>query len=188
MNKPTLISFAIGLILGSLIVSTFLESEKTKLLLDIVQTLVITMATIFTAWWTSKTFASTSRADDSRRVIEAFDALQEAMYQYVYTKPMLMEALAKTKKDEYLEYAIDTDTQLNKALDRAELAVKQCMYLRDDIRLNLFQACALRKEDVTEVTISTLNKKINDSIYLVITTTNFDLDSEIGKIKRYFGF
>jgi hypothetical protein len=85
--KRIIYSFFAGFAVGALIGGIIFEPEKTKSVTDILQTVVIITATIFTAWWTSKTFGHELRSKEAKSIIEDLQKIQNILPDIAHPKP-----------------------------------------------------------------------------------------------------
>lgn len=80
---PSIKAFFAGLIVGILLSSIILFPEETKLILEIFQTLTITLVSIFTAWWTSKTFGYPQKTEEAKELRKLLGSLNNSVNHYL---------------------------------------------------------------------------------------------------------
>ncbi|MCB9812072.1 hypothetical protein H6787_03080 [Candidatus Nomurabacteria bacterium] len=69
ITKADVLMFVIGLLLGAIISGIFFAPEKTQVILSSFQAMAVTLVTIFTAWWTSKTFGHELRSREAKEIL-----------------------------------------------------------------------------------------------------------------------
>jgi hypothetical protein len=197
MTKPTIISFIIGLLLGALIIAAFFETEKTKLILDIVQTLVITLATIFTAWWTSKTFAYPQKTEEAKELKKLLSSLNNAVNYYLTHKRLidlneLTSQVVPTSNQEYTEFLKQEENRLRMNFDMNIFELKQAQ--ESFITLEAWTSYLLldlsftKIESVKQDSGEKIRKDIMALQYRLRDEASFNIRVEWIKLKKYFGF
>lgn len=197
MTKATVISFITGLLLGSLVMSVVTQPEKTKLVLEIIQTLVITLATIFTAWWTSKTFAYPQKTEEAKELKKILSSLNNAANYYL-THHRLIELNELTSRvipsnnSEYMEFLKQEENRLRMNFDMHIFELRQAQ--ESFITLEPWTSYLLLDLSFTKIeSIKTdsgekIRKDIMELQHRLRKEASFDIRLEWIKLKKFFGF
>lgn len=197
MTKPTLISFIIGILLGALIIAVFFETEKTKLVLDIIQTLIITLATIFTAWWTSKTFAYPQRSEEAKELKKLLSSLNNAV-DYYLTHNQLVELNRLTSQviplnnQEYVAFLNNEEERLRMNFNSCVFELKQAqesfVTLETWTSYLLLELSFTKIESVKSDSGEKIRKDIMELQHRLRNEASFNINVEWIKLKKFFGF
>jgi hypothetical protein len=72
----------IGIGIGSILTGLFVSPKNTNLFLDSIQKIVVIIGTIFTAYWTSKTFTYSPKKEEATELFSKIDTVTNAITEY----------------------------------------------------------------------------------------------------------
>jgi len=190
-------AFFIGLLTGILVTSSVLFPEKTKLILEIIQSLTITLVSIFTAWWTSKTFGYPQKTEEAKELRKLLSSLSNSVNYYI-THHRLLELNKLTKEVipsnnlDYENFLIEEETRLRQNFDMCIFELKRAYesfitlepwtsYLLLDLTLQKIDSIKSDSGEKIRKDIMALQFRLRDE-------ASFNIKIEWIKFKKFFGF
>lgn len=165
-----------------------------NLFLDSIQKIVVIIATIFTAYWTSKTFTYNPKRDEIRYVSENIKNFLEALNSYESMKPLLdslseQNFITEGSKKHWRERSKDitrkTEDTKNILFDSIHLSnyihKKKVIQIMSDVPVSLSDLKT--KSDFDE-----LKNKLRLHDAEIRKDAFFTIKDEYSKVKKYFGF
>ncbi len=181
--------FIVGLLLGSTVSGLFVNTTQTKEILEGIQAVTITLTTLFTAYWTSKTFGHQARSAEAKEMMELITQIEgsiiklsnaELLYSLAGTNPLSGEHenyISSYKNDFYNA----TQVFINKMSTNSYLApsaFKMCIMV--SVELGNVEKFVDSEEE---------RKKILKELYKVKfeirKTTYFNFSDEVRRLRKY---
>ena len=190
-------AFFIGLLTGILVTSSVLFPEKTKLIFEIIQSLTITLVSIFTAWWTSKTFGYPQKTEEAKELRKLLSSLSNSVNYYI-THHRLLELNKLTKEVipsnnlDYENFLIEEEARLRQNFDMCIIELKRAYesfitlepwtsYLLLDLTLQKIDSIKSDSGEKIRKDIMALQFRLRDE-------ASFNIKIEWIKFKKFFGF
>ncbi len=192
MSKKTVTIVFVGIAIGALLEGMVLNIEKTQSIIETFQSVVLIIATIFTAWWTSKTFGFQQRNTEAREINTLLSKVQSSVDLLVSNNDLveiyLISNSDPSKVLNYVNSKNNYERGCRMALAELGAVVGTHGTVKPYTRL-LLQELSSRNLDscLTDRGLK-LRNDIFELQFRLINEANFDIGIEWIKLKRRLGF
>jgi len=187
--------FLLGLSIGSLLSGIWFYPDRTQQIVETLQTLSLFIATVFTAYWTSKTFAHQAQTNEAKELMARVDSLIAAISDLAYVS--IYEKINRTMgTDTAKDPGNYNDQQILRMRAAFRAAnetfhdlVSTTMYLSPSVKFGLLMsAIQMKTEDDLIASSDDRQKMIKDLLQLKSTISvaaYFNLTAEFRRLRNY---
>ena len=189
MDYP-LIQFIVGFLSGAFIVGLLVSPTHTQKVMQSIEALTLAVVAVFTAYWTSKTFAHEAKSAEAKEIMEIISRLEKSIHNLVYVS--LLESIEKvhstdTNKEQIARYQQEFEVASNIYLQSisnqfyvSPSALAACLLAYPPINSKeLIQDRDKRDEAI---------KKLWEAKNEIRKTTYFNLTAEWRRLRNYLRF
>lgn len=184
-NTPQLI---LGLVFGSLLTGLVLNIKYTKELLEAIQALTITLAALFTAFWTSKTFAHKARTEEVKEIAEVITRVENNLLNLAIAR-VRMDFNEETNQNIHNEETKECLVIYDLCIRHLDNMLSNAMYISPQFKI---ERITLLPMDITAMQLIEnydLKKKVTsiftDYKYRLLNSTYFNLNAEWRRFRNY---
>ena len=177
-----------GCLVASFLVSLFKNPDTTKTIVETLQAVVIIFATIFTAWWTSKTFGYKERDDQVREAISALNRLVNAIggVQAIIEIRSMDNELIQSKS--YKKMEAERIKKYNDLMHELREIAFSGTALKIQIKNKLLELSENRFHSSNEPDTEMVVKKLSMVMTMLTNESSFDVGQEFKRLKKKLGF
>lgn len=189
-NMSYLRQFLLGLLIGATIAALFLIPDKTNILLESIYSLTLIIATIFTAYWTSKTFTYNPKREEAKEISAAIKHFLDRVSEYESMKP-LRDTLAEQElvSDEVRENWKNRSREIERNLSVSRDVLHDLFLSSNYIsKVTALFAAGDLPFKFDNADFDEIRKKFWKYDSDIRKDAFFTIDDQVRKFKKYFGF
>jgi len=184
--KRVIYSFIAGFGVGVLIGGIIFAPEKTKSVTDILQTVVIIFATIFTAWWTSMTYGRDHKQKEAlviNKMLEELATSASEKYFHENLKEILRNDVINKNNQQFQKMGLEKAMRFSSLKNKIESSLHLYATINSDNRNEIKRLCNVEGKDLHSKEL--FQEYVNRIVIVQKNITNdayFDFQKEIKKL------